>query len=265
MTTVSTILVLLTAPTGAAAALALAAEAAKALPEPTFEVLHVQADPVTSFLPSEAVLTPERLRPMEAALVREGTAVHAAFRTWRAAGNRGSWAEVVGEPAEQLRGRAREPGLVVMTLPSSAAAHTALEVLLTSCRHPVLVVPADWTRGFGKHLAVGWHDRPSTRHALAGLRPWLVRAEKVTVLTVTDAAEPRWDFPLTDLPGRVEHRAVVAGEAGDAAALLTAAIASGADGLAMGAYGRGRTIEWLLGGMTEETLHRAALPLLLMH
>jgi nucleotide-binding universal stress UspA family protein len=47
--------------------------------------------------------------------------------------------------------------------------------------------------------------------------------------------------------------------------LLSAAVASGADGLAMGAYRRGRILEWALGGMTEYALHHATLPLLLMH
>jgi nucleotide-binding universal stress UspA family protein len=52
---------------------------------------------------------------------------------------------------------------------------------------------------------------------------------------------------------------------GPGAALLTAALDARADGLAMGAYRRGRVLEWALGGVTEHVLHHAGPPLLPMH
>jgi nucleotide-binding universal stress UspA family protein len=51
----------------------------------------------------------------------------------------------------------------------------------------------------------------------------------------------------------------------DGATLLAAAQTAGADGLAMGAYRRGRMLEWIPGGVTAHVLHHATLPLLLAH
>ena len=61
--------------------------------------------------------------------------------------------------------------------------------------------------------------------------------------------------------GRITQRAVTsAGD--DGATLLAAALAAGADGLAMGAYRRGWMLEWMLGDVTAHVLHHATLPLM---
>jgi nucleotide-binding universal stress UspA family protein len=52
---------------------------------------------------------------------------------------------------------------------------------------------------------------------------------------------------------------------GDGQDRTRAALAAGADGLAMGAYGSGRMIEWILCGVTEHVLQHATLPLLPKH
>ena len=97
------------------------------------------------------------------------------------------------------------------------------------------------------------------------MRPWLEAAETVTVLTVTNAPPPPPDGPLAGLPGQLLHRTVAHAGGSDGAALLAAAADAGADGLAMGAYRRGRMLEWMLGGVTEHVLHHATLPLLMVH
>ncbi len=114
---------------------------------------------------------------------------------------------------------------------------------------------------------------PSLKGIPSGLRPWLEAAETVTALTVTDAAAgsapatgaPRPpDGPLAGLEGRItRHVLPPAGD--DGATLLAAAQTAGADGLAMGAYRRGRMLEWIPGGVTAHVLHHATLPLLLAH
>lgn len=260
------VLVLLTAPDGARAALDVAVAAAAALGSPPIEALHVRLDPVHTILPSEEVLTPERIAAVEASAVVEGAATYDAFRAWQEAVRQGRWTEIIGEPAEEIGRRGKDAALVVLTLPAPHAPLTeraALEAAVFATGRPVLAVPADWRGGFGAHLAVGWHDTPATRHALAALRPWLGAAKSVTALTVGKASVA--DGPLAGLPGRLDQQTVAANEHGDGAALLSAAAASGADGLAMGAYRRGRILEWALGGVTEYALHHATLPLLLMH
>jgi len=48
-------------------------------------------------------------------------------------------------------------------------------------------------------------------------------------------------------------------------AILAAAAGASADILVMGAYGRSRFSEWMLGGVTLHVLENAALPLFLRH
>lgn len=286
----ASVLVLLTAADGAAAALQAATAAAVSLGSPGIEVLHVRLDPVRTILPSEEVLTPARISAVEAASAVESAATYDAFRAWhtadQAAGQttgltagltagqttgqtadrQGQWTEVVGEPADEIAQRGKRAALVVLTLPrphAPLAERAALEAAVFATGRPVLAVPADWHGSFGAHLAVGWHDTPATRHALTALRPWLLAAKTVTALTI-GAALPA-DGPLAGLPGRLDQRTVTQGGQSDGAALLAAAAASGADALAMGAYRRGRILEWALGGVTEYALHHATLPLLLMH
>jgi nucleotide-binding universal stress UspA family protein len=266
MTTPS-VLVLLTEPEGARTLLEAAATAARALMDPRIDVLHVRLDPVSTIMPTEEILSPERMRAIEGAAATEGAKVHAVFEAWRTAGHAGTWNEVVGVPAEEMRRRGPDAALIAMTLPPPhppSAEQAALETAIFATARPVLAVPAGWQGGFGRHLAVGWHDTPATRQAVTALRPWLVAAETVTALTVGDAPLPL-DGPLTGLPGRVTQSVVAPAGGSDGAALLAAALEAGADGLAMGAYRRGRMLEWLLGGVTEHVLHHATLPLLLVH
>jgi nucleotide-binding universal stress UspA family protein len=265
--TASPILVLLTEHGGARALLDAAAAAARALPDPRIDALHVRLDPASTIMPSEEILTPERVRAVEGAAATEGAKLRAVFEAWRSAGNAGTWDEVVGEPAHEMHRRGPVAALIAMTLPAPhppSAEQAALEAALFGTHRPMLAVPAAWQGGFGRHLAVGWRDSPATRHALTALRPWLAAAETITVLTVGDGPAVPPHCPLADLPGHLTQR-VLPHHGSDGAALLAAAMEAGADGLAMGAYRRGRVLEWLLGGVTEHVLHHAALPLLLAH
>ena len=270
--TAPSVLVLLTEPDGARSTLDVAVLAARALETsggaPLIEALHVRLDPASTIMTSEEVLTPQRVLAVEGASADEGAKVHAAFEAWCAAGHAGRWEEVVGVPADEIQRRGAGADLVVMTLPAphpTSAEQAALEAALFATGRPVLVVPAGWQGGFGRHFAVGWRDSPATIQALTALRPWLAAAETVTALTVGDAPVPSADGPLAGLPGKLAHRVLADAGGEDGAALLAAALDAGADGLALGAYRRGRMLEWMLGGVTEHVLHHARLPLLLAH
>ncbi len=70
------------------------------------------------------------------------------------------------------------------------------------------------------------------------------------------------DGSLAGLPDRVTHRALTRASGSEGAALLAAAMDTGASRRAIGAYRSGRMLEWMLGGVTEPVLHHATLPLL---
>jgi nucleotide-binding universal stress UspA family protein len=155
---------------------------------------------------------------------------------------------------------------VAMTLPAAhpaSAKQAAPEAALFGTGRQVRAVPAGWQGELGRHLAVGRRGSSATRQALTALRPWLVAAEAVTVLTVGDAPPPPADGLLALLPGQVPHRVLTRPGGNYRAALLAAAMDAGADGLEMGAYRSGRMLAWMLGRVTEHVLHHATLPLLL--
>jgi nucleotide-binding universal stress UspA family protein len=88
-------------------------------------------------------------------------------------------------------------------------------------------------------------------------------AETVSVIAVADGAVALpADWKAANLPaGATLHVAAPAGRS-DGDALLRAAAALGADGLAIGAYRRGRLMERLFGGVTADALRDAAIPVL---
>jgi nucleotide-binding universal stress UspA family protein len=262
------VLAVLDAPESAAACLRAAADAAAALAQPRIEVLHVRMAPASAIELPE-VVTARSAQAIEDRSDTEGAALRAIFDTWQASAppTAAIWVEVEAVPATAIRERGALAALVVIGRPTETghpAAAAGFDAALFATDKPVLVVPPDAGAPFGRHLAVGWRDHPATRASLATLRPWLMAAGKISVIAVTDgdAALPA-DWAAANLPqGAALHVIRPAGRS-DGAALLAEAAALGADGLAMGAYRRGRLVERLFGGVTADVLRDAAVPVLM--
>ncbi|MFZ5655742.1 MAG: universal stress protein [Pseudomonadota bacterium] len=119
-------------------------------------------------------------------------------------------------------------------------------------------------------VAVAWNGSAEAIRAVHAAGPLLARAGQVVVLAGTP--QPRSslapEFHLQPwLEARAAHVAWHRLERGaeDGAGLLDAAAGCGAGLLVMGAYGRTRASEWLLGGVTRHVLQHAALPVLMRH
>jgi nucleotide-binding universal stress UspA family protein len=263
-----TILVVLTAPESVAACLRAAADAAAALPSPRIEVLDIRLDAAGLVQPPE-ILTRHYEQAVDARSAAQSTARRAAFDAWRAGGPAAEavWIDVKAVPAVAVRERGALAALLVVARPVGdihPADAAGFDAALFETGKPVLVVPPGPGAPFGRHLAVGWRDVAATRHSLEALRPWLMAAETVSLIAVTDgetALPSEWE--VANLPlGATLHVIRPAGRT-DGAALLQEVEALGADGLAMGAYRRGRLVERLLGGVTAEALQAARTPLLM--
>jgi nucleotide-binding universal stress UspA family protein len=89
-------------------------------------------------------------------------------------------------------------------------------------------------------------------------------AETVSVIAVTGGAValPE-DWQAANLPAAAVLHVVPPGGRSDGDTLLQQAVALGADGLAIGAYRRGRLLERLLGGVTADVLRTAPVPVLM--
>ncbi|HEX8610777.1 MAG TPA: universal stress protein [Telluria sp.] len=152
-------------------------------------------------------------------------------------------------------------------------------VLLNSAK-PVLVVPATGAQGppVGQHIVVGWNGSAPASRAIASAIPLMQRARQVDVVVVDargqgdlHGAMPGADLALYLARHglRVNVRNIdshaTPGRADAGRALLAAAAETGADLIVMGAYGRSRFREVLLGGATRTVLRASTVPLWMMH
>ena len=191
----------------------------------------------------------------------------------RAEGASWDWLRCDGSPAQIVADRARLSDLIVVSLPEagkydgplSMAGDVALHV-----RAPVLAIPAS-SRGLDcmGTAIVAWNGALEAAHALRLTLPMLRAAAAVQIVTVT---EDRTEFPATDASLYLARHGIkselhewpVDGR-NTAAALLDAAGTLGGAYVVMGAYGRSRLRESVLGGATREMLHNGGIPLLLAH
>lgn len=124
-----------------------------------------------------------------------------------------------------------------------------------------------------ERVAVAWNGSPEALRAMHAARPFL-RGRQVLLLRGEErAAYPglTWHPPfdpaawLREQGAVVEESAIAAKADAVGAALLDEAARFRANLLVMGAYGRSRFSEWVLGGATRDVLQWAELPLLLRH
>jgi nucleotide-binding universal stress UspA family protein len=146
--------------------------------------------------------------------------------------------------------------------------------IILSCEIPCIVVPPHRRQAALEHIAVAWNGSSQAIRALHAARPLLARAKEITVLegapaddTIENHWSPRFDIGqyllAHGLTARRESLVGTSGEAGER--LLAAAHHCHANLLVMGAYGRSRLSEWMLGGATRSVLMDATMPVLLRH
>lgn len=155
-------------------------------------------------------------------------------------------------------------------------AHRALfERILFGSGRPVLLLPAAAQSPFMcKRVLIGWNATTEATRAIVAALPFLQRAEAVTIATL-DALPSRsghGQAPGCELATYLAHHDVKSTVRNmdslgrtHARVLLDEAKDRDADLIVLGAYGRSRAAEFLLGGVTRELLDQAPLPLLLMH
>lgn len=157
-----------------------------------------------------------------------------------------------------------EPGTPWEPLGGDLAAH-----LLLACPRPVLVVPSiQRSTDVGKRVVVAWNGSAEALRAIDAALPFLRQADSVTVATFGPAGEPGADPELLSwlLRHGIEARFLAESpglEGGEP--LLSLLADQGADLLVMGAYGRARMSEMLLGGVTRTVLEAMTVPVLMAH
>jgi len=173
--------------------------------------------------------------------------------------------------------RARTSDLVVLPLPGEddigVLGGHAVEATLLSVGRPVLLVPEKGLpAGFPRKVLVAWNGSREAARALSDAVPLLARAKSVVVFSAGPAGD---EGPLHGAKAAVRYlaRHGVAAEtlhatssddkAGDT--ILARARKVGADLVVMGAYGRPRMAELILGGATRAVLRNGSIAVLMSH
>ena len=192
-----------------------------------------------------------------------GGRVRAAFDRACGADPKVTWREAEGDPVRLLAEAAHASDLVIT---SRGGALGTAEQLVTETGVPVLVLPPEMPRDFGRVVLVAWKGSPEAARAVHEALPFLQHtANRVVLCSVGEVAAgveaaammlERHEVAVQpERVDRTEGRST--GEI-----LLAQATAHGADLLVMGAYGHARMHELVFGGVTRHVLREARLPIL---
>ncbi|MXP30187.1 universal stress protein [Porphyrobacter algicida] len=189
------------------------------------------------------------------------------------------WQTHFGFPAAHLVQRAALADVIVMGTHDASSAdqrpsRIVGQVVLRSPA-PVLVVP-DHQRSLNVRdpILIGWNGAVECANALRAALPLLKQAEQVFLTRIMDGSD-YGNEEFTAIEGaqylrlhgvECELLELPAPDGMKVANQLTdAALARECGLLVMGAYGRARIAEWLLGGVTRDILTHPQLPVLLAH
>lgn len=181
----------------------------------------------------------------------------------------------VGEEATCLIEHGRTADLVVIGRPhgGEAVALGRLQNVLRGIGRPLLIAAETCPARPLDTVVIGWKNNAAAARAVAVAMPFIARAGRVLVLTVSEEGETEIEAAssarlvalLSRHAPRVEAQHVPLGEAAAFEALMTAAVAAGAGLLVMGGYGHSELRETVFGGFTQSVLRAAPIPVLMMH
>jgi nucleotide-binding universal stress UspA family protein len=148
--------------------------------------------------------------------------------------------------------------------------HDGFTRILTKSQRPVLLSPEAAPAQLGRRIAFGWDGGMAAAHALTAGLPYLMKADSVHVLSIRRTHGNAGDIDAVKsylaLHGITAVAHIVDGGAGSCSDLLLQhALKNGCDLLVMGGYGHSRTLETMLGGVTQRIASQSALPVFMMH
>lgn len=156
-----------------------------------------------------------------------------------------------------------------------AADRHLVDHLVLEAGRPVLVVPyVGRFESLGRHALVAWNASREATRAVNDALPILANAQRVNVLAINPKGgfEGHGDIPGADICLHLARHGVKAtcesiraDDIDAGAMLLSRATDDEADILVMGAYGRSRLRELVLGGATLHVLRQMTIPVLLSH
>ena len=213
-----------------------------------------------AILEDEKAREADNRRKLEARLVREGVPF--------------DWVDALGNAAQCLENHAALADVIVVSrkldtefLPDTLG--TASEVVIGS--NKVVVAVPEGARGFvaAGHAMVAWDGSEQAVHALERSVPLLQLARTVTLVEVADGSPLKPAEEAATYLSRHGISAVIVRRRAKgqptAEVLLAEAKGEGADYILMGAFGRSRLVEAILGGVSREMLSESPIPIVMAH
>ncbi len=180
------------------------------------------------------------------------------------------WSERVGSPEKVMAIVGSLADLIIVSRPSKpkSVADLFLQSALLEAGRPVLILPPRNNRKVGRKIVIAWDQGRLAAQAVTASLPLLAAANEVTI--VSCGPENRAGPKSTQLVEYLQHWGIDAGRVTTRgrrveAELLSAGKEVGADLIVAGAYSRSRWRERIFGGTTEYLVHKARVPVLVLH
>lgn len=183
------------------------------------------------------------------------------------------WREETGSGTALIAAQARFFDLIVLGRSDRVIDQPASDVIegtLVQSGRPVLLAPATPPVTIGETIAIGWDGSPRSVRAITAALPLLRHAKKTVIIAIDDDPDTASTAPITDYLGwhgiasDGQQLRAVAG-VGRGEQLLSAARDTGADLLAMGAFGQSRWRQMLFGSATQTVVSTSLLSILMTH
>lgn len=233
---------------------------------------------VPPFIPAsiDGMLTPQIIEAQQNIYKQRAEAAKKSLAAVKLAKGAAAWTQVDGMASDAVLARARYADLTVLAQPAPEETDAATDYdspaeIVMGAGRPVLMVPyAGKFPDVGKRVLAAWSGTRESARSLADALPFLSAASDLTVLTVNPHGETaqmeadlkRWlGEHGVNAKTRVAHTQDI--EVGDV--LLSAAADLSADLIVMGAYGRSRLRELILGGATHSIFRHMTAPVLMSH
>lgn len=182
------------------------------------------------------------------------------------------WVQITS-PRGDIGSYGRTFDLVVVGRPTRSRESPAmgtLEAALFESGRPILIAPPTPPSVLGRNVVIAWNASTETARTIALGMPFLLRAERVTILTIEGGTVPG---PAGEEVVRSLYRhgieatatTVSAGRRQIGEAILAESEAIGADLLLKGGYTQSRLRQMIFGGATSYILAEATLPVLMAH
>lgn len=179
----------------------------------------------------------------------------------------------IGGVGGGLGGYGRLFDLIVVGRPGREADSppmTTLETALFDTGRALLIAPPTAPDSIGRNAVIAWNGSSETARTIALSMPLLLKAEKVTVVTVDTGVVTGPDGGgVVDYLARHGIKAdrddVEAGSRGAGEAMLDEAYKVGGDLLVKGGYTRSRLRQTIFGGPTSHILANAEIPVIMAH